>query len=260
MNRTIAIVREVPDAIADCELSFVERSPIDLALARRQHAAYVAALEAAGCDIRQAPPLPAMADAVFVEDTVVVVDELAVLTRPGAESRRGEVESMADTLRPLRPLAWIEAPGTIDGGDVLRIGSKVYVGRSARSNDEGIEQLRALLAPHGYSVEGVRTRECLHLKSAVTAVADDSVLVNPRWLVDDPFAQYRRIEIDPAEQHAANALRAGEAVLYPAAFPRTAELLRAAGIDLRVLDLSELQKAEGATTCCSVLLADSGAS
>lgn len=255
MNRIIAIVRDVPDAIADCELSFVERSPIDLALARRQHAAYVAALEAAGCEIRQAPSLPDMADSVFVEDTVVVVDELAVLTRPGAESRRGEVASMADTLRSLRPLAWIEAPGTIDGGDVLRIGSRIYVGRSARSNDAGIGQLRALLAPHGYSVEGVRTRECLHLKSAVTAVADDTVLVNPRWLVDDAFAEYRRIEVDPGEEHAANAVRVGDVVLYPASFPRTAERLRAAGIGLHVLDLSELQKAEGATTCCSVLVA-----
>ncbi len=258
MNRIVAIVRDVSDALAECELSFVERSPIDLALARRQHAAYVAALEAAGCGIRQAPPLPTMADAVFVEDTVVVVDELAVLTRPGAESRRGEVASMAETLRPLRPLAWIEAPGTIDGGDVLRIGRNVYVGRSARSNDSGIEQLRTLLAPHGYSVEGVRTRECLHLKSAVTAIADDSVLVNPQWLVDDPFDQYRRIEIDSTEEHAANALRVGDAVLYPASFPRTAERLHAAGIDLRVLDVSELQKAEGATTCCSVLVAVRG--
>ena len=254
MNRMVAIVRDVSDALADCELSFVERHAIDLGRAREQHAAYVTALESTGCEVRVAPPLPTMADAVFVEDTVVVVDELAVLTRPGAESRRGEVASMAETLRPLRPLAWIEAPGTIDGGDVLRIWRKLYVGRSARSNDSGIEQLRALLAPHGYSVEGVRTRECLHLKSAVTAIADDTVLVNPRWLVDDPFDQYRRIEIDSTEEHAANALRAGSAVLYPASFPRTAARMRDAGIDLRLLDLSELQKAEGATTCCSVLV------
>ena len=254
MNAIVAIVREVGDALAACELSFVERRVIDLARAREQHAAYVAALESAGCEVRQAQPLPAMADAVFVEDTVVVVDELAVLTRPGAESRRGEVASMAEALRPLRPLAWIESPGTLDGGVVLRIGRTRYVGRSARSNDAGLEQLRALLAPHGYSVEGVRTRDCLHLTSAGTAVADDTVLVNPRWLADDPFGGYRRIETDPGEEHAANALRAGDAVLYPASFPRTAERLRAAGIDLRVLELSELQKAEGATTCCSVLL------
>jgi dimethylargininase len=258
MSRIAAIVRDVGDALTGCELSFVERRPIDLALARRQHAAYVAALEAAGCEIRHAPSLPDMADAVFVEDTVVVVDELAVLARPGAESRRDEVASMAETLRPLRPLAWIEAPGTIDGGDVLRIGRTVYVGQSARTNPSGLEQLRALLAPHGYSVEGVRTRGCLHLKSAVTAVADDTVLVNADWLVDDPFSGYRRIEIDPGEEHAANALRAGAVVLYPASFPRTAERLRAAGIELCPLDLSELQKAEGATTCCSVLLAVPG--
>ena len=254
MNRTVAIVREVSDALAGCELSFVERQPIDLERARSQHAAYIAALESAGCEVRVAPPLPGMADAVFVEDTVVVVDQLAVLTRPGAESRRGEVASMTEMLRPLRPLAWIEAPGTLDGGDVLRIGRDVYVGQSARSNASGLEQLRVLLAPHGYRVEGVRTRDCLHLKSAATAVADDTVLVNPDWLAGDPFGGYRRIEIDPDEEHAANVLRAGAAVLYPAAFPRTAERMRAAGIDLRLLDLSELQKAEGATTCCSVLV------
>jgi dimethylargininase len=258
MNRIAAIVRDVGDALAECELSFVDRRPIDLALARRQHAAYIAALEAAGCEIHRAPPLPAMADAVFVEDTVIVVDELAVLTRPGAESRRGEVATMAKTLRPLRQLAWIEAPGTIDGGDVLRIGRRVYVGQSARTNASGLEQLRALLSPHGYSVDGVRTRGCLHLTSAATGGADDTVLVNPDWLADDPFARHRRIEIDPGEEHAANALRAGDVVLYPASFPRTAERLRAAGIELRLLDLSELQKAEGATTCCSVLLAVPG--
>ena len=254
MTGIVAIVRDVPDAIADCELSFVERSPIDLELARRQHAAYIAALEAAGCEVRVAPPLPGMADAVFVEDAAVVVDELAVLTRPGAESRRGEVAGIAGMLRILRPLAWIEAPGTLDGGDVLRVGRNVYVGRSARSNEAGLDQLRVLLAPHGYTVEGVRTRGCLHLKSAVTAVAEDVLLINPKWLVDNPFDRYRLVEIDPGEEHAANALRAGDVVLYPDAFPRTAERLRGAGIDLRLLDLSELQKAEGATTCCSVLL------
>lgn len=256
MSAIVAIVRDVSDALADCELSFVERAPIDLVRARVQHAAYVTALEAAGCDVRQAPSLHGMADAVFVEDTVVVVDELATLTRPGAESRRSEVASMADMLRPLRPLARIQAPGTLDGGDVLRIGREIYVGRSARSNDAGIGQLRTLLAPHGYRVQGVRTRECLHLKSAVTAVGDGTVLINPRWLLDDPFDGYRRIEIDPREEHAANALLVGEAVLYPAAFPHTAQRLRDAGIHLQVLDMSELQKAEGATTCCSVLVRD----
>lgn len=254
MSRIVAIVRDVSEALAECELSFVERQRIDLERARGQHAVYVAALEAAGCEVRRAPPLPEMADAVFVEDTAIVVDDLAVLTRPGAESRRGETASMAEALRPLRRLATIEAPGTIDGGDVLRIGRNVYVGQSARTNASGLGQLRDLLAPHGYSVEGVRTRECLHLKSAVTEVADDTVLVNPRWLIDDPFGGYRRIEIDPGEEYAANALRVGDVVLYPDAFPRTAGRMLAAGIDVRALDLSELQKAEGATTCCSVLV------
>src|SRR6478735_3244568 len=154
----VAIVREVPEALARCELSFVERTHIDLALARRQHEAYGEALRARGCELRQMRPLDEFADSVFVEDTALVFDELAVLTRPGAPSRRAEVESIGAVLARYRQLARIEAEGTIDGGDVLRIGRRVYVGRSARSNDEGIRQLTALLQPYGYSVQAVATR------------------------------------------------------------------------------------------------------
>ena len=254
MNRMVAIVRDVSDALADCELSFVERHAIDLGRAREQHAAYVTALESTGCEVRVAPPLPTMADAVFVEDTVVVVDELAVLTRPGAESRRGEVASMAEMLRPLRPLAWIEAPGTLDGGDVLRIGRRVFVGESARTDAQGIAQLRAILGAHGHEVESVPTRGCLHLKSAVTALDDRSVLLQPAWIDREPFAAYRIVEVDPGEEHAANVLRIGDTVVSPACFPRTHARIRAAGVDVVTVDVSELQKAEGAVTCCSLVL------
>ncbi|RZA12031.1 MAG: dimethylargininase, partial [Lysobacteraceae bacterium] len=175
-------------------------------------------------------------------------------TRPGAASRREEGSAVLDVLASFRPLAWIEAPGTLDGGDVLRIGKRVFVGMSARSNQAGREQLDALLAPHGYSVEGVATRECLHLKSAVTQVADGTVLVNQAWLVDaTAFADYRCIEVDPAEEHAANAVLIGDKVLYPDCFPRTLQRLRDAGIEVATVDVSELQKAEGAVTCCSLV-------
>lgn len=250
----IAITRPVSDALAACELSFVDRTPIDVGLARTQHGAYEAALRAMGCEVVQAPATHAMADAVFVEDTAVVVDEVAVMTRTGATSRRDEGATIEPLLARYRPIARIAAPGTLDGGDVLRLGRDVYVGHAARSNDDGIAQLRAILAPFGYRVHAVRTRDCLHLKSAVTAVADGTVLINRNWLQDDPFGGYRCIEVDPREPHAANAVRIGASVLHPASFPRTRERLGEAGINVLAVDMSELQKAEGAATCCSILV------
>ena len=249
-----AITREVSPDLAACELSFVARAGIDLARARAQHAAYCRALEALGCEVIVLPALPGFADSVFVEDVALAFDEVAIATRPGASSRRAEGDAVLQVLGSLRRMLRIQAPGTLDGGDVLRIGTRVFVGVSARSNEAGRVQLRRLLAPYGYTVEGVATRDCLHLKSAVTQVADDTVLINPAWVDVAPFADYRRIEVDPAEQHAANGVRIGAALLYPDGFPRTRQRLREAGIRVVTVDVSELQKAEGAVTCCSIVL------
>ena len=249
-----AITREVSPALADCELSFVSRSAIDVGRAQAQHDAYCVALEALGCEVIRLPAEAAFPDSVFVEDVALVFDEVAIATRPGAESRRDEGDVVLTALDGLREVLRIEAPGTLDGGDVLRIGKRVFVGESARSNAAGRAQLRDLLAPYGYTVAGVPTRDCLHLKSAVTQVGEDTVLVNPAWLVDaSAFADFRQIEVDPSEEHAANAVRVGERLLYPDCFPRTLERLRAAGIDVTAVDVSELQKAEGAVTCCSIV-------
>ncbi|MBS0194426.1 MAG: dimethylargininase [Proteobacteria bacterium] len=250
----IAIVREVSASLAACQLSFVDRHPPDVALARAQHAAYRHALQSLGCRMLELPAQDAMPDAVFVEDVAVVMDEVAVMTRPGAASRRDEGSSVAATLAQYRELRVIDPPGTLDGGDVLRVGRRVFVGQAARSNVEGIAQLAAHLTPFGYTVQAVPTRECLHLKSAVTQVAADTLLIQPRWVDREPFADYRLIEIDPAEEHAANALWVGTGgVIHPANFPRTRERLERAGIRVLAVDLSELQKAEGATTCCSIV-------
>lgn len=254
-----AITRDVSTSLATCELSFVARAPIDARRAQAQHAAYCRALEGLGYEVVVLPALANFPDSVFVEDVALAFDEVAIATRPGATTRRGEGEAVLDMLGGLRPILRIEAPGTLDGGDVLRIGRRVFVGISARSNEAGRTQLRELLAPFAYSVEGVAMRDCLHLKSAVTQVAEDTVLVNPAWVDVTPFAGYRQIEVDPAEPHAANALRVGAALLYPDGFPRTLARLRAAGIVLTTVDLSELQKAEGATTCCSILLQSTAA-
>ncbi len=248
-----ALTREVAASLGDCQLSFVERTAIDVALARRQHSAYQEALRSLGCEIVALPALDAYPDSVFVEDVALVFPEVAVLTRPGAPSRRGEVDSVGAALASFRELRRIEAPGTIDGGDVLRLGRNVYVGLSARSNPEGIAQLGSLLAPFGYLVEGLPVRGCLHLKSAVTALADEVVLIQPEWIDPGLFAAYERIEIDPAEPHAANILRVGSGFVYPANFPRTAAKLERAGYAPTRVEVSELQKAEGAVTCCSLV-------
>lgn len=249
----VAITRRISASLGQCELSFVSRTTIDVALARQQHAAYVQALTDSGCDVIELPAQDAMPDAVFIEDVALVLDEVAVMTRPGAVSRQVEGESVAATLAVYRRLLRIVAPGTLEGGDVLRVGRRIFVGQSARSNTDGISQLRDLVSDFGYVIVPIAMRDCLHLKSAVTAVADDTVLVHPGWVDVEAFAGFRIIEIDVAEEHAANALRVGEGILYPSCFPRTEARLREAGVRITTVDVSELQKAEGAVTCCSLV-------
>lgn len=207
----------------------------------------------AGCDVRRLPEAPELPDAVFVEDTAVVLDELAVATNPGAASRRPEVDSVAAVLAAFRPLARIEPPATLDGGDVLRVGRVLYVGASSRSNDAGRAALWRLVEPFGYRVEPVPLRGCLHLKTAVTEVAPNLLLLNPDWVDAAGFTGCRTIGVDAVEPFAANALRIGERVIVSVAHPRTATLLRRAGIDVDAVDMTETEKAEGGVTCCSVV-------
>jgi len=253
----LAITREVSPAILHCQLTHLDRQPIDLDRARAQHRAYEASLAALGCSVQRLPPEPELPDSVFVEDTAVVLDELAVLTRPGAAARRAEVVSMAAALEPHRACTPIQPPGTLDGGDVLVIERTVYVALSSRTNAEGITQLRRLLEPHGYPVRTVFLTGCLHLKSAVTQVGPDVLLLNPAWVDPEAFPALRSVSIDPAEPFAANALRIGTVVLYPREHPRTADRLRSLGIELRTVETSELAKAEGGVTCCCVLVSSS---
>jgi dimethylargininase len=253
----LALTREISPAIVHCELTHLARTPIDLARARVEHAAYEAMLRTLGAHVERLGTDDAMPDSVFIEDTAVVVDELAVITRPGAESRRAETEAVMAALGMHRPLAHITAPGTLDGGDVLRVGRRIFVGVAGRSNGAGVSQLAALLAPHGYTVSSVATRDCLHLKSAATTVADDLLLLNPAWVDADAFAPLRTMTVDPAEPFAANALRIGDALVYAAEHPRTRERLEAAGLTVHAVPAGELAKAEGAVTCCSITLTTS---
>lgn len=248
-----AITREVSPGIANCELTYLVRAEIRLDLARAQHRAYCRALAKAGCEVIELPPDPDLPDSVFVEDAAVVLDELAVVTRPGVASRRPETVPLARILAQERVVVRIEDPGTLEGGDVLRVGTTLYVGQSGRTNPEGIRQLQVLTARFGYVVRPVTVQNCLHLKSAVSQVSPEALLINPDWVPGASFAGVGLISVDPREQYGANALWLGGAVLYPASFPRTRERLEAHGIPTRVLDVSELQKAEGALTCCSLI-------
>ncbi len=248
-----ALTREISPNINSCELTHLNREPIAFEAAQHQHGLYLEALSACGCQILPLTPEPDLPDSVFVEDTAVVVDEVAVITRPGAPSRRPETVSIAKKLTEFKPLARIEAPGILDGGDVLRIGNCFFVGLSSRSNQDGLEQLRTILEPHGYVVEAATVTGCLHLKSAVTAIGNDAVLANPAWVDVDQFAVSKVVEVDPTEGNGANALLVNSRLIYPAEFPLTRRRLEEAGFEVITVPASELAKAEGAVTCCSVV-------
>ena len=254
----MATTRDISPAIQNCELTHVPRTPIDLDRARAQHAEYEWALVEAGCTVRRLHATEDMADSVFIEDIAVVLDDVAVVTRPGAQSRRAEVPVVMDSLVRVqglnfRPLVMIDEPGTVDGGDVLTVDRQVFVGKSRRTNPAGIDQLRMILGRAGYSVVAVPISGCLHLKSAVTLVAPDTLLINRKWVPPDAFSGFDLIDVDPDEVYAANALMVGDRVIYPTSFPRTRERLEQRGIRVRAVDVSELQKAEGAVTCCSLV-------
>jgi dimethylargininase len=235
------------------------------ALLEAQHQAYREALAAAGVDVRVLGADDALPDSVFVEDAAVVLDEVAISTRPGTASRRAEAEAIAAALPQRQHHARIEAPGHLEGGDVLRIGRSLYVGSTTRTDRNGIEQFTALVRPYGYTVVPVTVTGSLHLKTACTALDDETVLMNPAWLHRSAFAGFRVIEVCADEPFAANVLRIDDGASPPclianAAYPRTLErvLAHAALRDVRTLavDISEFGKAEAGLTCMSLVFAE----
>ena len=248
-----ALTREVSPTINSCELTHLNRELIDLEAARRQHRIYVEALRECGCEVLPLRPEPDLPDSVFVEDTAVVVDEVAVITRPGAPARRPETVSITKKLAEYKPLAIIEAPGILDGGDVLRIGRRFFVGLSSRSNEAGLEQLRLFLEPHGYVVEAATATGCLHLVSRFLTGLSNTMLANPAWVDVGQFDVSTVVEVDPAEGQGANALLINSRLIYPGEFSLTRRRLVEEGFDIVSVPASELAKAEGAVTCCSVI-------
>ncbi len=251
MNGT-ALVRAPSSRLAEGIVTHISRTPVDVTRARAQHAAYVGVLAACGWTTQQVPAAEDCPDSVFVEDTVVVCEDLAVLTRSGASARRAEVAGVAATARSLGlRTAAIQEPGTLDGGDVLQAGHTVYVGRGGRTNGAAIRQLRALLAPLGRIVVAVPLSGVLHLKSAVTALPDGTFLLLPQLVPAGLFPAVRPVD----EESGCHVVPLGaDRVLIAASAPRTAQLLDDIGFSPVVVDISEFEKLEGCVTCLSVLL------
>lgn len=248
-----ALTRAVSPAMTNCELTFMPRQKIDLAKARRQHRAYEELLESLGARVISLPAEPTLPDSMFVEDPAIVLDEVAVIFPLGTASRRAEAESIAQALSRFREPKYITLPGTLEGGDILRIGRKLFVGVSKRSNHEGIRQLTAIVALHGYAVVPVNVTGCLHLKSAVTYLGENSLLANRNWFDAKPFASFEWVDVHPDEPHAANALALAGTVIFPGAFPQTRNRIEKRRFHVTPLDISELQKAESGLTCSSLL-------
>jgi dimethylargininase len=248
-----SITRAVSPAIVNCELSFIPRQPIDLQIAVAQHRAYEALLAKLGARVVSLPAEPDLPDSMFVEDPAIVLDELAVIFPLGTESRRPEAASLAQAISKFRKIEYVTLPGTLEGGDILRTGRKLFVGLTKRSNAEGIRQLTAILAPRHYEVIAVPITGCLHLKSAVTYIGRDTLLANRAWFDPASFSGYHWIDVDPAEPHAANALALAGTIIFPQSFPRTRARIESAGFHVTPVDISELQKAESGLTCASLI-------
>lgn len=250
----IAITRKISPRFNECEVTHIERTPIDLNVARAQHQEYVHALAALGCQVIELPEEPDLPDSVFVEDTAFILPEVAVITRPGADSRKPETESIIRALSSYRPLVHVTEPGTVDGGDVLVLGKNIYIGNSTRSNTDAVHQIQQMLDHYGYTVTAVDMHDCLHLKTALTKVDDKTLLINPNWVNTSHFKGFDWIEVDSAEPFAANCLPVGDGIIFPTAFPKTSKKLEARGYKIQAVNVAELAKAEGAVTCCSLIV------
>jgi dimethylargininase len=251
----IAITRPPGPELARCELTHLPRQSIDGQRAEAQHRAYQNACRDAGVLVIELPADPAFPDGVFVEDTAVVLEEVAVIAAPGVASRQGEPLAVASALRPYRPLLRLPPGVTLEGGDVLRLGRTLYVGLSGRTREAGLRALEELVRPFGYGVVPVGVRGCLHLKSGCTALDGETLLINREWVDAAAFGPARLVDTPAEEPGGANVLSLPGAVLVSAAFPRTGDRLRDLGYASVTLDVSELHKAEAGLTCMSLVFA-----
>jgi dimethylargininase len=247
----MAITHTPSTNMQEYERTYVDDQAIDLALANAQHAAYCAALRRCGAEVITLDVNSAMADCVFVEDTAIVLEEIAVMMSPGAPSRRREPAGIEPTLRAYREVKRVTLPGTIDGGDVVVAGKQIFVGRSARTNDAGIDALRAIVTRHGYVVHPIAVTGCLHLKTACSYLPSGRFLVNRDWIDISRFPASLLVDVPAGEPWAGDVLVIGHHVIASDAFPRTIEMLKRGGADVIPVSVSEFAKAEGGVTCLS---------
>jgi dimethylargininase len=228
-------------------------SAVDYPLALRQHEEYCAALAGHGVRVERLAENASSPNGCFVEDTAIVVDEVAVMTSMGAESRREEPAAMEQVLSRYREIARVSPPATIEGGDVLRLGKRLWVGVSSRTNAQGFAELERILKPFGYDLTAVNVKGGLHLKSACTALDAETFLVNPQWIDVEPLKQFKLLPVPEDEAMAANTLRVGETLFVQAGFPRTIEMVQGFYVKTEVLNISEFIKAEAGLTCLSLI-------
>jgi dimethylargininase len=245
----------VPSPYMDsCQLTYVARVGIDIDRAIRQHKAYCDMLQGCGAEVHTLDIHRDQPDCAFIEDTAIVLDEVAILTSMGTAARRHELAGIEPILRQYRAVRRIEPPATIDGGDVLRIGRRLLVGASSRTNAAGASALAAIVGCHGYKVAPVPVLGCLHLKTACSALDDERLLVNPAWVDVSALSGFHLVPVPAAEPWAANMLRVGTSLCLAAAQERTADMIRGLGYDVRAVDVSEFAKAEAGVTCLSILI------
>lgn len=252
----IALTRDVSPRLQDAQLTHLQRQPIDLERAVAQHDAYCDALSRLGLRVLRLPADPECPDCCFIEDTAVVLDELAVVAAPTPPSRRPEVPPVAAALAGFRELVGLPEGAHLEGGDVLRLGRRLYIGLSSRTNQAGIVATARAVEPYGYHVVPVPVSGCLHLKTAVTAIGDEAVIANPDWIDMDLFADVAVLPVHAQEPFGANVLRARGVLIADAGQPRTLDLLDRYGFAVQPLDMSEFAKAEGGVTCKSILFRD----
>lgn len=251
--KNLTVITHLPShKLQDCELTFVESEKIDIEKAQQEHQEYCEMLKRCGAEVIILDRNNDLADSVFVEDPIIVFDEIAVLTSMGVESRRKESQYLKEVFSKYRDVEEIKLPAKIEGGDVLKIGKKIFVGLSVRTNQEGITCLKNIIKPYGYEVIVVKVLGCLHLKTGCTALDDNTILINSKWVDDNAFKGFKKIEVPLSEPFGANILKINDVICMNKSFTKTLDLVKSLGYKTDCCDISEFVKAEAGLTCMSV--------
>ena len=248
-----AIVRGIPNTFQDCVTISHNTPKINVELARQQHETYCTTLEQLGLKLIRIEADDALPDCCFTEDIAIVFNDLAIITSPGTPSRVAETVEMEKIVAPLKKIYHLSPPATLDGGDVLKIDKKIFIGNSLRTNEEAIKQVAAIINPKGYEVIGVKIWNTLHLKSVCTYLGNGCIILAEGYLDDKIFSQYDKIILPKEEAYCANCLVVNGKVLISKGFPKTKSLIEAKEFSVIEMEISETKKADGALTCSSII-------